>query len=133
MILTIIGSGGKAYYTYFINDACEWTRLSCGGHGFAHYSGLPAQFFDNAPNVTLEGENQIMFLQMARFLLKVVNWSTKSPSRVPYHFSYIKDLQSLTTQPVQATTDEELSSPATLFRLLQQNAAVTLNDTLLRL
>jgi acyl-CoA oxidase len=35
-------SGGKSYYTYFVNETCEWTRLSCGGHGFAHYSGLPA-------------------------------------------------------------------------------------------
>jgi len=69
-----------------VNDACEWARLSCGGHGFAHYSGLPVAFFENAPNVTLEGENKIMYLQLARFLLKVNNWAAKSPLRVPYHF-----------------------------------------------
>ena len=53
-------------------DTAEWCRLSCGGHGYAHYSGIPAIYFDTAPNVTLEGENQVMYLQVARYLLKVL-------------------------------------------------------------
>ena len=44
-------SGAKASYTYFVSNAVEWCRLSCGGHGFAHYSGLPAIYFDLTPNV----------------------------------------------------------------------------------
>ena len=44
-------SGAKASYTYFASNAVEWCRLSCGGHGFAHYSGLPAIYFDLTPNV----------------------------------------------------------------------------------
>jgi acyl-CoA oxidase len=34
-------SGCKANYTYFAQECFEWCRLSCGGHGFGHYSGLP--------------------------------------------------------------------------------------------
>lgn len=63
-------AGGKAYSSYFVLKSAEWSRLSCGGHGFAHYSGMPAIYLESAPNVqqmlifkvTLEGENQIMFL-----------------------------------------------------------------------
>ena len=43
--------GAKANYTYFVLDCVEWCRLSCGGHGFAHYSGFPGMFFDLAANV----------------------------------------------------------------------------------
>lgn len=34
--------GTKANFTYFVSNCAEWCRLSCGGHGYAHYSGLPA-------------------------------------------------------------------------------------------
>jgi acyl-CoA oxidase len=54
--------GTKANFTYFVANCAEWCRLSCGGHGYAHYSGLPAIYQDNCPNITLEGENQIMYL-----------------------------------------------------------------------
>ena len=64
-------------------DCSEWCRLSCGGHGFAHYSGLPAIYFENVPNATLEGENQIMYLQLARYLLKMLKHSTKDVSKIP--------------------------------------------------
>lgn len=46
-------SGAKANYTYFVSNCTEWCRLSCGGHGFAHYSGLPIIYFEMAPNVFL--------------------------------------------------------------------------------
>jgi acyl-CoA oxidase len=39
-------SGGKAHYTQFTINCIEACRLACGGHGFAHYSGLPMLFFD---------------------------------------------------------------------------------------
>ena len=55
-------SGCKANYTNFVVNAAEWSRLSCGGHGFANYSGLPAIYKENSPNVTLEGENTVLYL-----------------------------------------------------------------------
>jgi acyl-CoA oxidase len=68
----VLLSGAKANYTYFVIDCCEWARLSCGGHGFAHYSGLPDMFFNTSPNITLEGENKVMYLQLARFIIKTI-------------------------------------------------------------
>lgn len=52
--------GTKSNYTQFTLYAYEHARLSCGGHGYAHYSGIPGHFFDSAPNVTLEGDNTIL-------------------------------------------------------------------------
>ena len=34
--------GTKANYTHVVVNCAEWCRLSCGGHGYAHYSGLPS-------------------------------------------------------------------------------------------
>ncbi len=59
-----------------------------------------------------------MYLQLARFLLKVYNWSAKNPSRVPSHFAYIKDLNGIIANAVKATSDEQISSVENLGRLL---------------
>lgn len=72
-----------------MNDTIEWCRLSCGGHGYAHYSGLPGLYFECSPNVTLEGENQVLYLQVARYLVKLSSTVEKNPDRVPYYFDYI--------------------------------------------
>lgn len=58
----IICSGGKAYFTEYPLIHMENIRLSCGGHGFSHYSGLPNIVEGFKPLVTLEGENTIMYL-----------------------------------------------------------------------
>ncbi|CAD8203123.1 unnamed protein product [Paramecium pentaurelia] len=97
----------KAYSSQWVVDTTEWCRLSCGGHGYAHYSGIPAAYFDTAPNVTLEGENQVMYLQVARYLLKVLQYAEKNPEKVPFYFSFVlqikdtlnnKDLSNINTQ-----------------------------------
>lgn len=83
-------SGCKASYTYFIVHAAEWSRLSCGGHGFAHYSGLPAIYKDHAPNVTLEGENTVLYLQLVRFMLKQLRNSMGDKKPIAPYFEFVK-------------------------------------------
>jgi acyl-CoA oxidase len=84
-------SGCKANYTQFVVHAAEWSRLSCGGHGFAHYSGLPAIYKENSPNVTLEGENTVMYLQLVRFMLKQLrNQLGGSKKPVSPYFDFVK-------------------------------------------
>lgn len=50
----------------------EICRLACGGHGFSHYSGMPSLVQTYSANVTYEGENTVMYLQVARYLMKAV-------------------------------------------------------------
>lgn len=61
---------GKAYSSDVVHRGLEICRLSCGGHGFSQYSGLPAIVADYAGNITYEGENTVMQLQAARYVLK---------------------------------------------------------------
>ena len=46
---------GKALFTEIAYDGIEICRTSCGGHGFSHYSGLPALLCEYDSNLTLEG------------------------------------------------------------------------------
>ena len=63
-------SGLKAYCSTVASRGIETCRLACGGHGFSKFSGLPDLFVDYVPACTYEGENVVMYLQCARYLLK---------------------------------------------------------------
>lgn len=63
----------KALFTELCLRGMEICRLACGGHGFSQYSGLPHIIQQFSPNVTLEGENTVLYLQLARYVMKAVN------------------------------------------------------------
>ncbi|KAF9940332.1 hypothetical protein BGZ65_007486 [Modicella reniformis] len=63
----------------------ENARRACGGHGFAWCGGLVDILTTAVQNVTVEGENTILHLQTARWLLKTIMQAlkTKDLSAVP--------------------------------------------------
>lgn len=63
-------SGLKAYCSWATKDAIEACRLTCGGHGYMSLAGFGTTFATYAPNVTYEGDNNVLCLQTARYLLK---------------------------------------------------------------
>jgi acyl-CoA oxidase len=73
-------SGLKAYCSWATKDAIELCRLSCGGQGFMAVAGFGTTFGNYAPNATYEGDNNVLCLQTARYLLKVTRASTKLSS-----------------------------------------------------
>lgn len=48
----------------------EQLRLACGGHGYCDASNLPATYGMITAMCTYEGENTVMLLQTARYLVK---------------------------------------------------------------
>ena len=70
--LHALSSGLKAFTSYAANQGSEYLRMSCGGHGYSHASGFPSMYVNNTPNCTYEGENTVLYLQTARFLLKII-------------------------------------------------------------
>jgi acyl-CoA oxidase len=63
-------AGMKALSTWMASDGAEAARRACGGHGYSALSGLPAIFLNYVQNVTWEGDNDVMCLQTARYLVK---------------------------------------------------------------
>ncbi|XP_060528375.1 probable peroxisomal acyl-coenzyme A oxidase 1 [Cylas formicarius] len=59
----------------------EICRLACGGHGYMQASNLPILYGLATAMVTYEGENTVLLLQTARYLIKV--WQSGNLSRIP--------------------------------------------------
>ncbi|XP_061087345.1 peroxisomal acyl-coenzyme A oxidase 1 isoform X1 [Conger conger] len=68
--LHALSAGLKAFTTWTASAGIEVCRMSCGGHGFSHCSALPAIYVNFTPTCTYEGENTVMMLQTARYLVK---------------------------------------------------------------
>lgn len=64
----------KSVTTTEAASCVETLRLACGGHGYMTCSNLPTTYGMVTAAVTYEGENTIMFLQTARYLMKA--WSS---------------------------------------------------------
>lgn len=68
----------------------EICRLSCGGHGFMDASNFPTIYGMATAVCTYEGENTVMLLQTARYLLKVYGTALNGGKLVPT-VQYIKE------------------------------------------
>ncbi|XP_067115841.1 peroxisomal acyl-coenzyme A oxidase 1 isoform X3 [Osmerus mordax] len=68
--LHALSAGLKAFTTWTANAGIEVCRMSCGGHGYSRSSGLPDIYVTFTPTCTYEGENTVMMLQTARYLMK---------------------------------------------------------------
>ncbi|XP_045434955.1 peroxisomal acyl-coenzyme A oxidase 2 [Pipistrellus kuhlii] len=68
--LHALSSGLKALISEFCTQGAELCRRACGGHGYSKLSGLPSLVSRVTASCTYEGENTVLYLQVARFLLK---------------------------------------------------------------
>ncbi|XP_049378347.1 peroxisomal acyl-coenzyme A oxidase 1-like [Solanum stenotomum] len=66
-------AGIKSLTTTATADGIEECRKLCGGHGYLCSSGLPELYAVYVPACTFEGDNVVLLLQVARFLMKTVS------------------------------------------------------------
>lgn len=65
-------SGFKAFCTWDVQAGIDACRQSCGGNGYSKYTGLAELLADFSVMVTFEGDNTVMALQTANYLIRVV-------------------------------------------------------------
>merc|ERR1719359_1074151 len=80
----------KAVATGYAANAAEDCRKACGGQGFLRASGLPDLITQAQGNVTAEGEQIILGLQTARYLIKTVA-AVKAGETVPASMEYLAE------------------------------------------
>lgn len=68
--LHALAAGMKAFATEICSNGVEVCRKACGGHGYSLYSGIPSLYTKVTASCTYEGENTVLHLQAARFLIK---------------------------------------------------------------
>lgn len=85
-------AGLKSITTSVTADGIEECRKLCGGHGYLCASGLPEMYAAYVPACTYEGDNVILLLQVARFLMKTISQlgSGKKPSGTAAYLGNVK-------------------------------------------
>ncbi|XP_055971404.1 peroxisomal acyl-coenzyme A oxidase 1 isoform X2 [Sorex fumeus] len=123
--LHALTAGLKAFATWTANAAIEACRMACGGHGYSHCSGLPNLYVNFTPTCTFEGENTVMMLQTARYLIK--SYEQVRAGKLVYGMvSYLNDLPGQRIQPQQVAgrpTAMDISSPDSLVEAYRLRAA----------
>jgi acyl-CoA oxidase len=74
----VLTSGFKAWAADSASEGAEVARRSCGGQGYVNMSGLPGIVTTLAGGVTFEGENQVLYQQIFRYLMKQITNIEKS-------------------------------------------------------
>jgi len=62
----------KPFCTTIAADGIEDCRMACGGQGFLQSSGFPEMIMAHLQNPTVEGDNQMLPMQVVKILLKLV-------------------------------------------------------------
>jgi acyl-CoA oxidase len=77
--LHALSAGLKAVVSACAMQGVEQCRLACGGHGYSLSSGLPKLYMHAIPAATYEGENTVLLLQTARYLVKAYQQAQTTP------------------------------------------------------
>uniref|UniRef100_A0A8C3YVF9 Acyl-coenzyme A oxidase n=1 Tax=Catagonus wagneri TaxID=51154 RepID=A0A8C3YVF9_9CETA len=81
--LHALSAGMKAMVSDFCSQGAELCRRACGGHGYSKLSGLPFLVTKVTASCTYEGENTVLYLQTARFLVKSYLQAQESTGSTP--------------------------------------------------
>lgn len=121
-------SFGKSYFSDVVMRGIEICRLACGGHGYSHHSGLPSILMEYSPNITHEGENTVMYLQVSRYILKCFDNSVvKKKEPLQKSVRYLESYEYLTTKKCSVTEAENWTIEEVRL-LLAQSVCSTLKS-----
>lgn len=115
-------AGLKSLTTSTTADAIEECRKLCGGHGYLSSSGLPELFAVYIPACTYEGDNTVLLLQVARFLMKTVSQlgSNKKPVGTTAYMGRIEHLMQCQCNAQRA---EDWLKPSVVIEAFEARAA----------
>ncbi|KAL4508172.1 hypothetical protein ABPG72_021545 [Tetrahymena utriculariae] len=117
-----IASGCKAVYTSRMLEAIEKVRQACGGHGFSAFSRFVDIYHEFSPFVTYEGENTVLSLQTASYLVKGLNKSLKG-EKIPPFIEYLKCVVGIENEKFVAQSKREVLNIDLIRKCLRYKAA----------
>ncbi|KAF9602722.1 hypothetical protein IFM89_030610 [Coptis chinensis] len=115
-------AGLKSLTTSTTADGIEECRKLCGGHGYLCSSGLPELFAFYVPACTYEGDNFVLLLQVARFLVKTVS-QMGSGKKLFGTTAYIGRIEYLLQCNCDAQRAEDWIKPSMILEAFETRAA----------
>ncbi|WOL08880.1 peroxisomal acyl-coenzyme A oxidase 1-like [Canna indica] len=114
-------AGLKSLTTSVTADGIEECRKLCGGHGYLCSSGLPELFAVYVPACTYEGDNVVLLLQVARFLMKTVSQLGSGQQPVGT-VAYMGRVQHLTQSKCGVITADDWLKPSVILEAFEARA-----------
>ena len=62
----------KSFISYGVSEGIEEVRRSCGNYGCMMVSGLPSLYLNYIPEITYDGDNSILTLQAAKYIMSLL-------------------------------------------------------------
>ncbi|KAI7854636.1 acyl-CoA dehydrogenase/oxidase C-terminal [Circinella umbellata] len=119
-------SGLKSLTSFMAVDGIEECRRSCGGHGYSMFSGLGHFYNDYLPSMTVEGDNNMIYQQTSRYLLKTyrnVIAGTAQPSEHNLTLTYLAQYLQNPKAKCPATTPTDFLNPEVILSAFGFRAA----------
>ncbi|XP_076061823.1 acyl-CoA oxidase 1 [Oratosquilla oratoria] len=123
--LHALACGLKALSSTDCTEGIDICRLACGGHGYLNSSNLPRIYTTCTAAITYEGENTVLWLQVARYLMKSYHEARRG-NKVLHSVSY------LSAQPTSAQEVSRLSNQK-LVDAMQHTVSFLVNQAAKRL
>ncbi|XP_074861400.1 peroxisomal acyl-coenzyme A oxidase 2 isoform X1 [Carettochelys insculpta] len=127
--LHALTSGQKAFATDCCTAGVEVCLRACGGHGYSALSALPFLYTKVMASCIYEGENTVLFLQTARFLVKCLA-AVRSGQPIPPSVAY---LSSVDPGKCWAMTKMDFLKPDIYAEAYQHRAARLLRNAAAKL
>lgn len=108
-------AGFKAFCTWDVQAAIEQCRQACGGNGYSSYTGLEELLANFSVIVTFEGDNTVMALQTANYLVRSVERQARGEA-LAGSVQYLDNCKSLKSWRVQSASD--LDDPSQILDAL---------------
>lgn len=78
----------KGFITSMAVENIEVCRKACGGHGYSMYSGIPHLYAAYLPACTYDGDNSILILQAAKYMVNIIKKAAKN-EEIPEKYAYL--------------------------------------------
>ncbi|KAL5099015.1 hypothetical protein RYX36_003342 [Vicia faba] len=115
-------AGLKSLTTTATADGIEECRKLCGGHGYLTSSGLPELFAVYVPACTYEGDNTVLLLQVARYLVKTIS-QLGSGIKPVGTTAYLARVEQLLQYQSDVTRAEDWLKPNVVIEAFEARAA----------
>ncbi|EGC35201.1 hypothetical protein DICPUDRAFT_33780 [Dictyostelium purpureum] len=119
----------KSYLTYAAAQGVSECRLSCGGHGYSHFSGIPYLQANQLHIVTAEGENNLLPQQTTKYLLSIIKKLSTSEDvdqvKLGKSVEYLRDEMKSTLKNIEeyySGKDTSILHPDTLLQLFKHRS-----------
>uniref|UniRef100_A0A1I7TXG5 Acyl-coenzyme A oxidase n=1 Tax=Caenorhabditis tropicalis TaxID=1561998 RepID=A0A1I7TXG5_9PELO len=126
--LHALTSGLKSVVTYQTGEGIEQARMACGGHGYSMASYISEIYGVAIGGCTYEGENMVMLLQLARYLVKSVELIKNGKSKE------LGPMVAYLAEPdTQEKTPLELKDYVKLFQMMSKRQSWKATERYLKL